>query len=185
MYDVFKVLNWLRVKNYKDMQSGNPNAEEITQMKAMKLLYYIQGVSLSKTDHRMFDNDIVAWKYGPAVADVHRKYKHCRGIVNSNNPITDSDKADYIELQNDKPNLNILEYVYRKYGYKSAYDLMRQTHKEKPWIVTEQSHVISDNIIKNFFDTVLHSEESDSFTRNVLNRLFNENKDVMDWLKDK
>ena len=36
MYDVFKILNWLRVKNYKDMQSDNPNIEELTQMKAME-----------------------------------------------------------------------------------------------------------------------------------------------------
>lgn len=59
MYDVFKILNWLRVKNYKDMQD-NPNVEELTQMKAMKLLYYIQAASLSIMGHRMFNSDIVS-----------------------------------------------------------------------------------------------------------------------------
>jgi len=77
------------------MQSDNPNIEELTQMKAMKLLYYIQAASLSITGHRMFNNDIVAWKYGPAVAEVHDVYKHCRGIVNSDYPITPEDEADY------------------------------------------------------------------------------------------
>ena len=41
MYDVFKVVNWLRVKNNADMRQ-DPNVEELSQMKAMKLLYYIQ-----------------------------------------------------------------------------------------------------------------------------------------------
>ena len=40
MYDVFKIVNWLRVRNNADLQA-DPNAEELTQMKAMKLLYYI------------------------------------------------------------------------------------------------------------------------------------------------
>lgn len=69
MYDVFKIVNWLRVRNNADLQA-NPNAEELTQMKAMKLLYYIQAASLVVTGHRMFKDDIVAWRYGPAVESV-------------------------------------------------------------------------------------------------------------------
>ena len=40
-YSVFKVVNWLRVKNNAELRV-DPNAEELTQMKAMKLLYYIK-----------------------------------------------------------------------------------------------------------------------------------------------
>ena len=184
-YDVFEILNWLRVKNYKDMQSDNPNVEELTQMKAMKLLYYIQAASLSITGHRMFNNDIVAWKYGPAVAEVHDVYKHCRGIVNSDYPITSEDEADYNDLQDDEENLNILEGVYSLYGNKSAYDLMRQTHREDPWLNTEQSHVIKDSAIKDFFDGSFDSKKTNSVDVDTLHRLFDENKEVMDWLKNK
>lgn len=185
MYDVFKVLNWLRVKNYKDMQSNDPNVEELTQMKAMKLLYYIQAASLSMTGHRMFDSDIVAWKYGPAIAEVHNVYKRCRGIVNSDNPIDAQAQADYDELQHNKQVLDILEGVYTAYGPMSAYDLMRQTHKEDPWRNTKQSQIISDSSIKDFFDGSLEDEKASSVDVNTLQRLFDENKDVMDWLKDK
>ena len=45
MYNVFQVVNWLRVRNNADLRI-DPNAEELTQMKAMKLLYYIQAASL-------------------------------------------------------------------------------------------------------------------------------------------
>ena len=185
MYDVFQILNWLRVKNYKDMQSDDPNIEELTQMKAMKLLYYIQAASLSITGHRMFDSDIVAWKYGPAVAEVHSLYNHCRGIVNDDHPITPEDEANYDQIQRNQKVSDILEGVYIAYGYKSAIDLMKQTHKEDPWLNTEQSHVISDNAIKDFFDGSFDSKRKESVDTDTLQRLFDENKEVMDWLKDK
>lgn len=40
IYNVFQVVNWLRVKNNAELNSSE-NAE-----KAMKLLYYIQAASL-------------------------------------------------------------------------------------------------------------------------------------------
>ena len=155
MYNVFEIVNWLRVKNNADMRQ-NPNIEELTQMKAMKLLYYIQAASLSITNKRMFDNDIVAWKYGPVVEAVHEKYKGYRGIVGE---ITDDDLRDYSKLQSDATASSILNSIYDVYGYSSAYDLMRQTHKEKPWKETPQSEVISDESIKNFYSGVFVSDE--------------------------
>ena len=143
MYNVFEIVNWLRVKNNADMRQ-NPNIEELTQMKAMKLLYYIQAASLSITNKRMFDNDIVAWKYGPVVEAVHEKYKGYRGIVGE---ITDEDLRDYSKLQSDATASSILNSIYDVYGYSSAYDLMRQTHREKPWKETPQSEVISDESV--------------------------------------
>ncbi|KRM62669.1 prophage ps3 protein 01 [Limosilactobacillus coleohominis DSM 14060] len=155
MYNVFEIVNWLRVKNNADMRQ-NPNIEELTQMKAMKLLYYIQAASLSITNKRMFDNDIVAWKYGPVVEAVHEKYKGYRGIVGE---ITDEDLRDYSKLQSDATASSILNSIYDVYGYSSAYDLMRQTHREKPWKETPQSAVINDESIQNFYSGVFVSDE--------------------------
>lgn len=158
MYSVFKVVNWLRVRNRADMRQ-DPNIEELSQMKTMKLLYYIQAASLSVNGKRFFDNDIVAWKYGPVVEAVHDKYKGQRGIVNKQFPITKSDLADYQELQNDPNASDILNSVYEAYGYSSAYDLMRQTHKEKPWQETPQSHVISDESIRQYYRGVFYRDD--------------------------
>lgn len=154
MYNVFKVVNWLRVRNNADLRT-NPNVEELTQMKAMKLLYYIQAASLVVTGHRMFDDDIVAWKYGPVVEEVHKKYIGERGIVGK---ISDNDIKDYNELQNDPQTANILNSIYEIYGYSSAYDLMRQTHSEAPWQETKQSEVISDKKIKDYYQNVFTVE---------------------------
>lgn len=156
MYDVFKIVNWLRVKNNADMRT-NPNVEELTQMKAMKLLYYIQAASLSVTGHRMFDDDIVAWKYGPVVREVYDKYKGHRGIVGT---ITKSDLNDFEELEHDQEASDILNSIYDIYGYSSAHDLMKQTHSEKPWQETPQSGVISDKAIKDFYSGVFVSDDN-------------------------
>lgn len=154
LYDVFQIVNWLRVKNYADMRQ-NPNVEELTQMKAMKLLYYIQAANLVLTGNRLFDNDLVAWKYGPVVVEVHNKYVHQREIVEK---IDDEALKDYRILEADQQTADILNSIYDIYGHRSAYDLMRQTHKEKPWQETPQSSVISDEKIKEFYSGVFEFE---------------------------
>lgn len=160
MYDVMQVVNWLRVKNNADVRSSE-YAEKLTQMKAMKLLYYIQAASLVIIGKRLFDSDIVAWKYGPVVAEVHDYYRHQRDIVGD---ISKDKKAieDYATLEKDKQAADILNSIYDIYGHSSAYDLMRQTHREKPWQETPQSEVISDQKIKDYFKDVFVIDEKDS-----------------------
>lgn len=154
MYDVFKIVNWLRVKNNSDMKTDE-NVEELTQMKCMKLLYYIQAANLVIENKRLFDEDIVAWKYGPVVEKVHEKYRRQRGIVGE---ISADDLRDYNELESDEQTSSILNSIYKIYGYSSAYDLMRQTHQEKPWQDTKQSEVISDEKIKDYYSEVFEVE---------------------------
>lgn len=155
MVDVFKIVNWLRVKNNYDMHNDE-NIEELTQMKAMKLLYYIQAANLAIHHKRMFDNDIVAWKYGPVVEAVHAMYSNRRGIVGT---ISEEDLKDYEELQSNHEVSDILNGIYDIYARSSAYDLMRQTHREKPWQETKQSEVISDKLIEDFYSGVFSSDE--------------------------
>lgn len=154
MYDVFKIVNWLRVKNNEELRL-DPNSEELTQMKAMKLLYYIQAASLVVTGKKMFNDDILAWKYGPVVKRVHTKYRGKRGIVGK---ITGSDLNDYKEIDNDQETSDILNSIYEQYGHSSASDLMRQTHSERPWQETNQSCVISPEKIKNYYKDVFEIE---------------------------
>lgn len=184
MYDVFQILNWLRMRNYVDMQKHDPNAEELTQLKAMKLLYYIQAASLSITGKRMFKDNLVAWKYGPAVVAVHERYKHCRSIVNPDQPMTPDVENDYQKLEHSDV-AYILNGVYDLYGYTSAYDLMKQTHKEDPWLETPQSQPITDDLMINFFSGAFDKKKTSEVDMDTINRLFDENKDVMDWLKDR
>lgn len=151
MFDVFAVVNWFRVRNYADMRE-NENVEELTQMKVMKLLYYVQGVSLAYINERFFDEDILAWRYGPAVSRVHDAYRGQRGIVGT---ISEKDIEDYKAVNSSRAHAEVINTVYENFGHMSAIDLMNQIHEEKPWIETKQSEVISDDVMKEYFESIV------------------------------
>lgn len=151
MYDVLKIVNWMRVKNKAELIE-NENAEELTQMKAMKLLYYVQGVSLVYLKHRMFPDDILAWKYGPAVSKVHQKYQGQREIVGE---VSESDIDDYNELSANSKVNDVLNTVWDTFGYMLASQLLKQTRKESPWRNTKQSEVITDDEMKKYFSKIV------------------------------
>lgn len=155
MYNVFKVVNWLRVRNHAELRESE-YAEVLTQMKAMKLLYYIQGVSLAYLGKKIFPDEIVAWKYGPVVPSVHDKYRGQREIVGK---ITGSDIADYNELSNDIEVDEVLNAVWATYGDMSASQLMRKTHSESPWKETEQNNIITEEKMKVYFSKIVSEED--------------------------
>lgn len=149
--DVNKVVNWFRVHNYGDMRHDD-NVEALTQMKVMKLLYYAQGIMLAAFDRKLFDNDILAWRYGPAVREVHNKYSGRREIVDFNADGMEPEAIeDFTELQSKDEVSIVLNTVQEAYGDKSARQLMQMTHNETPWQRTEQSDVISTDAIKAYF----------------------------------
>lgn len=148
MVDVLKLVNWMRVKNHADLQTDDPNVEELTQMKAMKLLYYMQAASLVIRNKSLFSNDILAWEYGPVVVEVHRKYAGQRSIVKD---IDKTSKNDFELIERDKENARLISWVYSRYSKRSTYDLMRLTHKEEPWQQTDINHVISPEKIKKYY----------------------------------
>jgi len=46
-----------------------------SHLKLQKLLYYVYAEFLHKKDKRLFEDEIVAFKYGPVVEDVFHKYR--------------------------------------------------------------------------------------------------------------
>lgn len=131
----------------------NPNEDEITQMRVMKLLYYIQAASLAVEGKRLFDNDIVNTKYGPSIKEVHEKYRNQRRIVGK---ITQEDIDDYKDLQQDQQAADILNSIYDIYGHSSAYDLMQQIQREGLW--EKEGTVISDQSIENSYQKVFFTQ---------------------------
>lgn len=142
-----KFVNWFRVKSNAQMRQFE-FADELTQMKVMKLLYYVQGTCLAVYGTKAFADDIVAWKYGPAVESVHNAFYGKRGIVGE---ITDEDRQDYKEIESNSNLASVVHAVQEAFGDKSAIELMNQTHSERPWKETPQSGVIDPKLIEDFF----------------------------------
>lgn len=148
MTDVFKIVNWFRaVSNAQMRQYGD---DELSQMKVMKLLYYVQGTFLAVHGRKAFADDILAWRFGPVVKAVHDRYAGRVSIVGQ---LSAADLADYNALQQDADLQQVLTAVWAAFGEMSAIQLMKATHQEQPWLETPQSQVISPELMAAYFRT--------------------------------
>lgn len=140
-----EVAKWFLARN--NVAMAEDGAENISNLKLQKLLYYAQGVYLAITGKPLFYDNIVAWKHGPVVVDVYHEYKEFGA-----NGITLSD--DFVDPHFNEETESILEDVYNEFGQFSAWKLREMTHNEDPWKETEQSKVIDKQLIKTYFETV-------------------------------
>lgn len=118
--------------------------QTMNQLKLQKLLYYIQANFLVKEDRRIFKEPIVAWRFGPVVERVYRKYSK----YGSMNLYPDM-RHEYTNL--DEKDRVLVDEILDKYSDVSAWDLVEQTHKEDPWISTKQSCEIDTCKIKKYY----------------------------------
>lgn len=119
------------------------SSELLSNMKLQKLLYYQQGFHLAYFGTPLFDEDIVAWQYGPVVPIVYDTYKEFgrAGIEPQGEPLSlDSEKEE-----------NLFNEVFEVYNQFSAAGLVTQTHSESPWIDTPKQGVISQELMRTFF----------------------------------
>lgn len=123
-----------------DLEHG----DTISNLKLQKMMYYQQGFHLAYFGTPLFDEDIVAWQYGPVVPSVYKEYKSFES-----NSISTSKEG--ISLSDDEEEL--FNNVYEEYNQFSAVALMKMTHEESPWKTTEINSVISRDKMMAFFKT--------------------------------
>lgn len=127
-----------------DLEHG----DTISNLKLQKMMYYQQGFHLAYFGTPLFDEDIVAWQYGPVVPSVYKEYKSFES-----NSISTSKEG--ISLSDDEEEL--FNNVYEEYNQFSAAALMKMTHEESPWKTTEINSVISRDKMMSFFKTQIEA----------------------------
>jgi len=127
-----------------DLEHG----DTISNLKLQKMMYYQQGFHLAYFGTPLFDEDIVAWQYGPVVPSVYKEYKSFES-----NSISTSKEG--ISLSDDEEEL--FNNVYEEYNRFSAVALMKMTHEESPWKTTEINSVISRDKMIAFFKTQIEA----------------------------
>lgn len=148
-FTALQLTNWFRVRNYFSLKT-DPNAEELTQMKVVKLLYFAFGRWIAKTGGELFTSKIIAMPYGPVVEDVHKKYNGRRGIVPQT--LEKSAFEDFNLVQSDRKIADLLRKVDNDFRGYTAAGLVHLTHRKgSPWDVT-RSGVIAPQLIKKTFD---------------------------------
>ena len=120
----------------------------LTNLKLLKLIYYVQGFTLAADNRQLFVEAIEAWEHGPVVASVYNTYK---SYVNRpiNIEITEEPKLL------DEVDRETIRLIYETYGTRDAVTLRSWTHLETPWMnasVTGAS--MSLDLIRSFFSSV-------------------------------
>lgn len=147
MYTALQLLSWLAQRAYQDYQA-NPNIENFTPMRAQKLLYYAQCASLALNNKPLFPDSIYKMPSGPEIENVKI---FCKGREIPESP----DTRDNVKLINkDTETRNLLENIYRIYGYSSAHDLLQQIKSEAPWQITPMRSEFNLNNLKEFYRNV-------------------------------
>lgn len=120
--------------------------DSVTNLKLQKLLYYVQGFHLALYDEPIFREDILAWEHGPVVKEVYKEFSE-NGAESIAVPM------DSVSLE--KKEEDLLVEVWKVYGQFSAWRLRDMTHEEKPWRETGRNQIISHDLLKNFFKTLI------------------------------
>lgn len=118
----------------------------VTNIKLQKLLYFTQGVYLAKYNKLAFEDNIIAWKYGPVVKDIYYKYS-----LYGAEPIIIVEKYDSkISLML----INVINIVLESFLDVNQTDLIEEIIKPgSPWSYTDIDDVISVDDIKDYFLT--------------------------------
>lgn len=142
VYKALDIAN--KIISKTDLEHG----DTISNLKLQKMMYYQQGFHLAYFGTPLFDEDIVAWQYGPVVPSVYKEYKSFES-----NSISTSKEG--ISLSDDEEEL--FNNVYEEYNQFSAVALMKMTHEESPWKTTEINSVISRDKMMSFFKTQIEA----------------------------
>jgi putative zinc finger/helix-turn-helix YgiT family protein len=128
--------------------------EHVTHLKLQKLLYFSQAWFLAFYGRPLFEEDFIAWEYGPVARSIYDRFKHF-----GREPITE-------EVVSSKLPESIMQHIYyvlRIYGGHTAFKLAQITHDEKPWKdargdLPEDAHsdvIITKESIKGYYQSII------------------------------
>lgn len=141
-YTSEQVAKWFLT--YNNIRIVNDGASRITNLKLQKLLYYAQGTYMAIMDKKLFNDPILAWRYGPTIERIYYMYR-----TNKNDGISFNEDFDLSSFD-DETNA-ILEDVYNTFGQFSTWKLNEMSCNELPWKDTVQGKEINPDIIKKYF----------------------------------
>lgn len=133
------------------------NGDLITNLKLQKLLYYAQAWFLvNNNNQKLFNDDIVAWQYGPVVRAVYERYQSFgRKPIN----IECNIHTDFEDLSVEVK--NYLREFCENFLRFSATELVGMTHQELPWneaVRKGQGSIISTDTMFDFYTRMLQDE---------------------------
>lgn len=165
MFKDFKdiIENYKKESNKPSIQVANividycdkNNIKDLTNLKLLKLLYFINAKHLVETNGTsLFPEELFeAWRHGPVLRSVYDRFKH--GIIIPNHDTVEKAKNSF-----DAKTLNIIIKTLEKYAHLDSWVLVEKTHENgSPWDTVYQSNssnghcnaMINNNDIYEFY----------------------------------
>lgn len=117
----------------------------VSNLKLQKMLYFIQGVMLVKYKKKAFDEDLVAWQYGPVVKSVYFEFSSYGAM-----PIL----LKYKDIQINDEQRSAADTVINSFLKVSAFTMVDETHREgSPWYTAyhSENNVINLEELRKYF----------------------------------
>ena len=130
------------IADYFLYKASQDNHELLSNLKLQKLVYYAQGIHLTMGEGPLFQDEIKAWKYGPAIPDLYQKYKEFGAGGIKANP---NFKPESIDIDTSE----FLDDIYNAFGQFSAIRLMELSHTDQCWKETGPNETISHDSMKD------------------------------------
>lgn len=131
-----------------------------SHIKLEKLAYYCYADYLCDYNERLFEDKIYAFKYGPVINNVYKKYRglsedEVNGLLPVEGDYNIPIKSRILISKNGKHKLASIDATLEKYMGKSAMELVNLTHKENtPWAFNDRGEtpykLIADKDIKKY-----------------------------------
>ena len=119
----------------------------ISNLRLQKLLYFVQAQFWVSNNHACFSDSMQAWKFGPVIPVVYRKYMFYGSLDFPQSLVTETDKiADEDQEQIEKALDLCAEY--------STSTLIALTHGQQPWkeaYAREGDKTISNDSMQAYF----------------------------------
>ena len=114
-YDARQIANWFVTRARKDDRT-------LYMTTLLKLCFIAHGWHLEIHETPLFENRVEAWEYGPVILDVLDAFE------SQNSNVTKTVRSLGSNNQIDPAVENLLDQVYRKYGYLSSEQLTSYTN---------------------------------------------------------
>lgn len=138
------------MENVKDVANSiiifsNKNNISIDNLRLQKLLYFIEKEYIAQTDSLLFKEEFEAFRYGPVIKSIWRKYS-TYGAKEI--------KLNQTEVSVSLLNAYFIESKVLSYSKFSTWSLVEKSHKDKVW-----------NDAKNKYNKIINNEELIEFVR--------------------
>lgn len=149
-YNVIKIANYIiEIANSQENQKLVVQGKnQLTNLRLQKILYFLQGFHYAEFDCPLFNEDLMAWQYGPVCPDVYYTFRRF------GNKLIDQQASNFgtnIELSDETK--VFIESIYLFLQKFSTVQLVDKTHQEIPWIIAYKAYgsVINKGLIQSFY----------------------------------